>query len=187
MFKFLDLFKKKPTSIPSIKATQQHKKDDKRQHEIFLTELEDLLNFSNLFKPKYINKYKNLYKNYMEFTGKDPSLIYKQPYLIESLTEEAQNLNKNELNKYLKNIVLLASRRAATEVKLNRFESDNLFKEVTLIFPKNDLICKKVLEQKKLLNKKSVLISKAPIYPLKTCITCPSCYLGITYKPNIKL
>ncbi|ENW32850.1 hypothetical protein F922_03785, partial [Acinetobacter baumannii NIPH 201] len=50
MFRFLDLFKKKPNPIPTIKATTQHKVDDRKKHEIFLTELEDLLISSNLFK-----------------------------------------------------------------------------------------------------------------------------------------
>ena len=187
MFKFLDLFKKKSNPIPTIKATAQHKIDDKRQHEIFLTELEDLLTSSNLFKAQYIKQYKSLYKPYKAFTGKDHALFSKQPYFIESLSEEAQKLKKNDVKKYSKNIVFLASRRAYARVTLDRFKQDNLFKEVTLIFPENDLICETVIAQKKMYNKKTMPISKAPIYPLKSCIRCPSCSQGIIYKPYIKI
>lgn len=182
MFKFLNLFKKE--SIPTIKATAQHKIDDRRQHEIFLIELEELL--SNLFKTPYIKQYKSLYKPYKAFTSKDNTLLSKQPYFMDSLREDIQQLKKNEVKKYSKNIVSLASRRAYIKVMLDRFKVDDLYKEVTLIFPRNDLICATVIAHKKMYNNKTMPISKAPIYPLKSCIECPSCYQGIVYKPYIK-
>lgn len=187
MFRFLDLFKKKPNPIPTIKVTTQHKVDDRKKHEIFLTELEDLLISSNLFKAEYIKQYKNLYKAYKAFTGKDHTLLSKQPYFIESLRSEERQLKKNEIKRYSKNIVLLASRRAVARVTLDRFHKDKLFNEVILIFPTNDLICETVIAQKRIYNNKVISISKAPIYPLKSCIRCPACHLGIHYKPNIRL
>lgn len=190
MFKFLDLFKKKSNPIPTIKATAQHKIDDKRQHEIFLTELEKLLVFSELFKDDYISKYKSLYKTYKAFTGKDHTLISKQPYFIESLIDQAKQFQKSDIRRYTKNIVLLANQRAYAKVTLNRFMQDNLFQEVTLIFPNNNLICQTVIDQKKKFHNKRVLISKAPIFPLITCIKCPRChpcYHGIMYKPYIEI
>lgn len=188
MFKFLDLFKKKqPCAIPTIKPNEKHKKDDKRQHELFLIELENLLISCNLFKDEYIKKYKNLYKTYKAFTGKDHLLLSKQPYFIESLTAEAQQLKLNQVKKYAKNIVLLANCRAYTKVTLDRFIEDNLFQEITLIFPNNDLICEAVISQKKKYHNKKMLIAKAPIFPLTSCIKCPACYQGIMYKPYIEI
>lgn len=185
MFKFLDLFKKKSVPIPVIKATTQHKIDDKKQHELFLIELDALL--PKLFKTEYVKNYKALYKSYKAFTGKDNTLLSKQPYFIESLRDDVQQIKKNEVKKYSKNIILLSSCRAYTMVMLDRLKVDNLVKEVTLIFPKNDLICETVIAQKKIYNNKTMPISKVPIYPLKSCIKCSSCYLGIMYKPYTKL
>lgn len=189
MFKFLNLFKKE-NPIPTIKATAKHKLDDKRQHKFFLTELENLLTESKLFKVQYIKKYVNLYKAYHAFTGKDHSLIMQQPYFIESLTDETQQYKKTEIKRYTKNIIAIANRRSYTKTTLKRFEEDNLFQQVTLIFPKNELICEKVITQKKVFHNKKTLITKAPILPLTSCIKCPSthhCSLGIAYKPYIEL
>lgn len=188
MFKFLELFKKKqPNAIPTIKPTAIHKKDDKRQHDLFLTELENLLASSNFFKVQYIKKYWTLYKTYKAFTGKDHNLLSKQPYFLESLTDEAQQFKKNEIKSYAKNIILLANRRAYAKVTLNRFKEDNLFQEVTLIFPKNELICEIMIAQKRKYHNKTMTISKVPIFPLTSCIKCPACHLGIMYKPYIKI
>jgi len=188
MFKFLDLFKKKQASpIPTIKPNTKHKIDDKRQHGFFLIELENLLTSSNFFKNQYIINYLDLYKTYKAFTGKDHSLLSKQTYFIESLTDEAQQYKKQELKNYAKNIVGIANRRAFAKTNLMRLEEDKLVKEVILIFPNNDLICKNVIAQKKQYHNKRMSISKAPIFPLQSCIKCSSCSFGITYKPHITL
>ncbi|MBJ8424346.1 hypothetical protein I6M74_20965 [Acinetobacter bereziniae] len=186
MFKFLDLFKKKPLNeIPTIKPTTEHKKDDKEQHELFLVELENILVSSNFFKKKYVIKYKNLYKSYKSFTGKDHSLLEKQSFFLESLTDEAQQFTKREVKLYAKNIILLASQRANKKVMLNRFKESG-FQEVTLVFPRNELICETMLGKKKKYNNKTISILKAPIFPLITCMKCSTCYQGITYKPFFK-
>ncbi|MFX6031687.1 hypothetical protein ABTE99_19120, partial [Acinetobacter baumannii] len=90
------------------------------------------------------------YKAYKAFTGKDHTLLSKQPYFIESLRSEERQLKKNEIKRYSKNIVLLASRRAVARVTLDRFHKDKLFNEVILIFPTNDLICETVIAQKRI-------------------------------------
>lgn len=188
MFKFLEMFKKKqPNTIPTVKPTTIHKKDDKTQHDLFLTELENLLGSSNFFKVQYVKKYWSLYKTYKAFTGKNNNLLSKQPYFLESLTDEAHRFKKNEIKRYAKNIILLANRRAYAKVTLNRFKEDNLFQKVTLIFPKNELICEIMIAQKMKYHNKMMSISKVPIFPLTTCIKCPSCHLGIMYKPYMKI
>ena len=44
-------FKREEISIPTIKANADHEKDDKDMHNLFLSELTDLLKASNFFKP----------------------------------------------------------------------------------------------------------------------------------------
>ena len=186
MFEFLNLFKKKKTNpIPTIKANAKHKRDDKRQHELFLTELESLLVSSEFFKDQYIKPYMNLYKSYKAFAGKDTSLISKEPCFTNSLTEDAQKLKKNEIKKYSGMIILLATQRAYNKVNLERLVEDKIAKEIKLIFTRDNFLCETMIKQKKKFNNKKMAISKAPIFPLTSCIRCPSCHFVVTYKPCI--
>lgn len=188
MFGFLKLFKRKQfNAIPTIKPTAIHKKDDKKGHDLFLVELENLLVRSKLFKAQYIQKYISLYKSYKAFMRKDSNLLGKQPFFLESLSDDALQFKNNEIRKYSKNIVLIANRRAMANVTLERFKKDNLFDKVILYFPENKLICETMLTEKSKYHKKIVTISKAPIFPLITCVRCNSCHLGISYKPYIKI
>lgn len=184
MFNFSSWFKKESNlKIPTIHATQEHKTDDKKQHTQFLLELEDGLKESSIFQLKYIKEYLTLYKKYESFTGKDNRLIEQSSNFSESLTELAKTYKKNEIKKYVRNIIGIANRRSYTKVQLERYVLDDMTKKVQLTFPQNDLLCGHLILEKKKYHNKIIPINKAPIFPLNTCFKCQACHLGISYRP----
>lgn len=185
MFKFLDILKKKKTvEIPTIKATKQHKIDDKKQHDLFLSELKEILINSKLFKLEYIPMYVNLYKKYVPFQGKDFTLIQKQSYFFNSLIDES-GYKKTEIKKYAKNLAVIAQRRATHQINLDRYLLTGI-KKVEVYFSNNETTCKDMIKYRKRIDKKVLPIAKAPIFPLVTCFKCSSCSIDAAYKPIIE-
>ena len=161
-------FKKKgKIGIPTIKANAQHRRDDKNRHKLFLSELKDLLKSSNILKTEYIKKYIGLYEKYEPFVGKRYGLIQKQIDFEESLLNP---LNKKEANKLIDLIVSIADSRAYNQVELNRIKL--LASKVKIKFPESSICCSEVLKYKRKLGNKSILITEAPIFPLKSCVNC---------------
>jgi hypothetical protein len=170
-----EFFKKKEKiGIPTIKANADHKKDDKEQHKLFLIEFNDLLESTNIFKPEYIKKYVGLYKKYEPFTGRS-NKVHQQSYFEESLLDPAL---KKEAKKLVELMIFIAEQRAYNQVDLNRKKT--LASKVVLKFPKNSVCCSELLKYKKKFDNKSVLITKAPIFPLKSCINCGCAHPNLT-------
>lgn len=159
--------KKEKIGIPTIKANADHKKDDKEKHKLFLLEFNDLLKSSNIFKPEYIKKYIGLYKKYEPFTGRNHKLIHQQPYFEESLLEPVR---KKEAKELVELMLCIAERRAYNQVDLNRKKT--LVSKVIIKFPKKSFCCPELLKYKKEFENKSISITKAPIFPLKSCVNC---------------
>jgi len=187
MFDFLKIFNKGNSApIPTIRATKAHKADNKKEHSIFLSNLEELLKASNLFKSEYIKRYVKLYMPYKPFMGHDLTLIIKQTYFLESLTEEAKKYKNNEVKKYVKNIIVISSNRASSKVSIERLQVDGLVRKIVFHFPNNDQICESLKLEKKKYNKKEISVFSAPVFPLSTCIKCSGqCRVGVFYKSVI--
>lgn len=175
--------KKEKISIPTIKVTAKHKKEDKEKHKLFLIELNDLLKSSNIFKSEYIKEYVNLYKKYEPFTGKNSKLIHQQSCFGESLLNPSL---KKEGKKLVELIIFIANRRAYNQIDLNR--KKELVSKVIIQFPKNSSCCNNLLKYKKKFKNRSIPIANAPIFPLKSCINCgcdhPS-LMPFIYQPDI--
>ena len=160
-------FKREKNSTQTINANADHKKDDKDIHNLFLEELTDLLKASKVFKPEYIKKYVGLYKKYEPFKGKKYGLIQKQVDFEESLLDVSK---KKEVKELLDNVFFIAQRRAYNQVDLIRKKT--LASKVIIKFPKDSGCCSDLLKYKKKFENKAILINKAPIFPLKSCINC---------------
>jgi len=158
---------------------------DKIQHDLFLSELKNILSYSKIFKPEYIPVYIDLYKKYVPFQGKDFTLIQKQSYFFSSLIDQSY-YKKTEIKKYAKNIVSIAQRRAVHQVNLDRYLSNGI-KKVEIYFSLPESKCPDMIKHKKKINRKVFLIEKAPIFPLITCFKCSSCPINTAYKPIIEI
>ena len=176
-------FKREEISIPTIKANADHEKDDKDMHNLFLSELTDLLKASNFFKPECIKKYVGLYKKYEPFKGRKYGLIQKDIDFEESLLNSSK---KKEVKKILDEVIFIAQRRAYNRVDLSR--KKKLVSKVIIKFPKDSFCCSELLKYKKKFENKSIQISKAPIFPLKTCVNCgcnDQIQMNFIYQPDI--